>query len=144
MTSLLLAAALSAPVAHAEDPITIEPVAVENLQIGMGGGSFDLVLKASRNKGLPVTLRWLEYELLVGNVVVTENEREYDGVKLKKGEPATFSLPVKLDASTAFSAGAKAMSSGRLDLRLRGQAGLKVLIFPIRIEFDEELVTDPR
>ena len=61
------------------------------------------------------------------------------GVFMRKGEPVEVAIPVTLDASTAMSAGAKAMASGRLDLRIRGTAALRVLIFPVTISFDERL-----
>lgn len=143
--ALLLALALSSSgPAHAADAVNITPKAVNNLQVGLSGGTLDLVLEADRPRGLPIRLRALNYELFVGNVLVTSAAQEYDGVVLRKGEPATFTIPVRLDASTALSAGMKALSSGSLDLRLRGEAKVRVLIFPLRIDFDERLDTKGR
>ena len=137
--ALFLATAVSGPAHAGGEPLKLTPVGVKDVQIGLAGGSLDLVIEAERMKGLPIHLRSLEYELLVGNVVVTDTEREYDGVVLRKGEPVEISIPVRLDASTAMSAGARAMSSGKLDLRIRGTAGLRVMIFPVKINFDERL-----
>jgi hypothetical protein len=138
LPAMTLALATAGP-AHAGEPLQLTPIGVKDLQVGFSGGSFDLVIEAERLKGLPIKLRNLEYELLVGNVVVTETETDYDGVVLRKGEPVEIAIPVTLDASTAMSAGAKAMASGKLDLRIRGTAGLRVLIFPVKIDFDERL-----
>ena len=116
--ALFLATAVSGPAHAGGEPLKLTPVGVKDVQIGLAGGSLDLVIEAERMKGLPIHQRSLEYELLVGNVVVTDTEREYDGVVLRKGEPVEISIPVRLDASTAMSAGARAMSS-RIDLRIR-------------------------
>lgn len=139
LPALTLAAATAGPAHAGDQPLKLTPIGVKDLQVGFGGGSFDLVIEAERMKGLPLKLKSLEYELLVGNVVVTETETDYDAVVLRKGEPVEIAIPVTLDASTAMSAGAKAMASGKLDLRIRGTAGLKVLIFPVKIDFDERL-----
>lgn len=139
LPAMTLALATAGPAHAGGEPVLLSPVGIRDLQIGFGGGSFDLVIEAERTRGLPIKLRKLEYELLVGNVVVTEADTEYDGLVLRRGEPREIAIPVTLDASTAMSAGAKAMSSGTLDLRIRGRAGLRVLIFPVRIDFDERL-----
>jgi len=137
--ALMVATAVSGTAHAGGEPLKLTPVGVKDVQLGFTGGSLDLVVEAERLKGLPLHLRSLEYELLVGNVVVTETQTDYDGVVLRKGEPVEISIPVRLDASTAMSAGAKAMSSGSLDLRIRGTAGLRVLVFPVNISFDERL-----
>lgn len=139
LPALTLALATAGPAQAGGEPLKLTPIGIEDLQVGFGGGSFDLVIEAERLKGLPIKLRNLEYELLVGNVVVTETDTEYDSVVLRRGEPVEIAIPVTLDASTAMSAGAKAMASGKLDLRIRGTAGLRVLIFPVKIDFDERL-----
>lgn len=139
LPALTLAAAITGPAHAGGAPLKLTPVGVRDLQIGLSGGSFDLVVEAERSKGLPIKLRNLQYELLIGNVVLTETERDYDAVVLRRGEPVEIAIPVTLDASTAMSAGAKALTSGRLDLRIRGTAGLRILVFPLTVGFDEKL-----
>ncbi|MEC7948016.1 MAG: hypothetical protein VX265_10640 [Myxococcota bacterium] len=144
LPALTLAAATTGPVHAGSEPLKLTPVGVKDLQLGFGGGSFDLIIEAERLKGLPITLRNLQYELLIGNVVLTETERDYEAVVLRKGEPVEVAIPVTLDASTAMSAGAKALTSGRLDLRIRGTAGLRVWVFPLTVGFDEKLESPRR
>ena len=133
-----------ARVAHASEPVRLTPVGVRDLQIGLGGGTFDLVVEAERLRGLPIQLRGIEYELMVGNVVVTDAARDYEKLVLKRGAPVEVEIPVRLDAATAVSAGARALASQELDLRIRGTAGLKVFIVPIRVDFDEQLRSSGR
>jgi len=146
MTSLLLAAALvTAPTAAADDtaPLRITPVGVEHLDVGLGGARFDLVVEAERLKGLPVVIRTLDYAIDVDRLKIAQTRGDYrgEGLRLRKGDPVRFSIPVELDASEAMALVASGLGQGRdLRVRLTGHAKVRMLLIPFRIPVRTDLV----
>ena len=143
----LLAAALAvgAPgLAEAkEPPVLFEAQGVKNVQIGLSGGSFDVMVQAERTRGLAVKLRHLEYEILLAGQPFSEASRDYDGMKLRKGEPQLIPIPVRFDAEKALKAGMAALGSEKLEVRVRGEAKLSVLCIPFTVPFDQRSALKP-
>jgi len=135
--ALLLAAALTAP-AHAGDkgpPLEVRPKRIADLDIGLSGASFDVVLEAERTRGITVKLRSLEYEIKVGKTTVARGEREYDTVKLKRGEPVAIRIPVELSGSQALKAAGKIAAGRDLQIKVKGNAGLGIWFIPFTVPF---------
>lgn len=145
MISLLLAATLASAPALAADtpPLRVTPVGVERLELGRGGARFDLVVEAERLKGLPVQIRTLDYTLDVDRVKIAQTRGDYRGqrLRLKRGQPVRFSIPVELDAAEAMAIIASGLGQG-LDLRVRltGHAKVRLLFIPFRIPVRTDLV----
>ena len=143
MLALPLALLLAGAPAEAADPLRIEPVEIRNLDVGLGSARFDLVVEAERLRGLPLRLRSLRYAVVVDRVTVSQAERDYtsERVRLRKGEPVTFAIPVELDAAEALTIATKGLMAGKaLRVQVKGAAGVQVLVFPIRVPFQTDLV----
>jgi len=138
MTSaLLLAAALST--AHAKGPIHIEPASVEHFKMGLTGGSFDVMVSAQRTGCLPLKLRELDYEIMVAGKRFAKGTTTYKKMAIKKDKPTTIPIHVKFTTGQALSAGIAAMSGKKLKIRVKGEADVSVLFFPLTIPFNERL-----
>jgi len=138
MTStLLLAAVLST--AHAKAPITIEPSSVEHFKMGLTGGSFDVMVSATRTGCLPLKLRELDYEIMVAGKRFATGTTAYKKMVIKKDKPTTIPIHVKFTTGQALSAGIAAMSGKKLKVRVKGEADVSVLFFPLTIPFNERL-----
>ena len=135
----LLALCLAPAVGRASG-VEVEPVALQDLELGGGRADFDLVLRVERKGGLPVRLRRLKYTVQVGSLRVTEAATRYEGVRLRVGEPVEIAVPVSLDAAEATALALQALTSGRFQVRLSGKAAVSVLLLPIALRFDERLV----
>ena len=86
-------------------------------------------------------LRSLEYEIEVARTRVSQSRTDYDGIKLKKGHPIKIVVPIELNAAEALSLAARGLQGGEdLQLRIRGAAKVRVLIFPLRLPFKAELL----
>ena len=129
-----------APALAAQPSVDVVPVGLQNLDLGMGQASFDLVLRVTRTRGLPVRLRRLDYSLDVGQVEVTEASATYQGVRLRRDEPVEIAVPVSLNAGEAAAVALSAVATGELRIRLSGKAGVSVLLFPITVPFEAGLV----
>lgn len=144
MSALLLAAALAGPpAAAATDPVRVRPVGVENVRMGLGHATFDLVVEAERLKGLPVVLRTLDYAIVIDRVRVAQTVGDYRGqrLRLKKGEPVRFTLPVELNAAEALALATQGISEGLgLRVKLSGKAGVRLLFLPLTVPFRTDLV----
>ena len=143
MLAVPLALLLAGAPAKAADPLRIEPVEIRNLDVGLGSARFDLVVEAERLRGLPLRLRSLRYAVVVDRVTVSQAERDYtsERVRLRKGEPVTFAIPVELDAAEALTIATKGLMAGKaLRVQVKGAAGVQVLVFPIRVPFQTDLV----
>ena len=139
--ALLFGLLLGSPAWAAKDPIRVVPVGIEDVRLGLGSASFGLVVQAERLKGLPVRLRSLEYEIEVARTRVSQSRTDYDGIKLKKGHPIKIVVPIELNAAEALSLAARGLQGGEdLQLRIRGAAKVRVLIFPLRLPFKAELL----
>jgi hypothetical protein len=135
--TLLLAAALAGP-AQAEDkgpPVEIRPKKISNLDIGLSGASFDVVLEAERTRGIPVRLRSLDYTIQVGKVVVAEGERHYPATKLAKGKPVQIRVPVELSGTEALKAAGNIAGGRDLKIKVKGTAGLGIWFIPFKVPF---------
>ncbi len=134
----LLALSLDAAAAK-EPPVLVKPVGVENIDIGLSGGSFDLLLEAERTRGIRVRLRDLDYTVKMGGRVVTRGDREYSGKVLRKGQPIIIEVPVEFSATDALATGLDALTNGKVNVRIQGEAGLRVLLIPFSVPFDQKV-----
>lgn len=141
MPALFAAAllALSLDAAAKEPPVLVKPVGVENIDIGLSGGSFDLLLEAERTRGIRVRLRDLDYTVKMGGRVVTRGDREYSGKVLRKGQPIIIEVPVEFSATDALATGLDALANGKVNVRIQGEAGLRVLLIPFSVPFDQKV-----
>lgn len=138
MTSaLLLVVALST--AQAKAPISIVPSSVEHFTMGLTGGSFDVMVSATRTGCLPLKLRELDYEIMVAGKRFATGTTTYKKMVIKKDTPTTIPIHVKFTTSQALSAGIAAMSGKKLRVRVKGEADVSVLFFPFTIPFNERL-----
>ena len=117
----------------------VKPVGVENIDIGLSGGSFDLLLEAERTRGIRVRLRDLDYTVKMGGRVVTRGDREYSGKVLRKGQPIIIEVPVEFSATDALATGLDALANGKVNVRIQGEAGLRVLLIPFSVPFDQKV-----
>lgn len=135
--TLLLATALATP-AHAGDkapPVDIRPKTIANLDVGLSGASFDVVLEAERTRGIAVKLRSLEYTIKVGKTEVARGEREYSSVKLRRGETVTIKVPVELSGKQALKAAGRIAAGRDLKIVVKGNAGLGIWFIPFTVPF---------
>lgn len=135
--ALLLATALAGP-AHAGDkgpPVEIRPKRIAEMDIGLSGATFDVVLEAERTRGITVKLRSLEYEIMVGKTTVARGEREYDAVKLRRGEAVNIRIPVELSGTQAIKAAGKIAAGRDLKIKVKGNAGLGIWFIPFTVPF---------
>ncbi len=143
MSPLIFATLLSATIstAHAGGgpPVTIVPVAVENMKMGLSGGSLDVVLEAERTRGIRVRLRHLDYEVLMAGDVLSKADRDYSGTVLKKGQPVDIAVPVNISAGDALNIGVNALTKGNMGVRVRGEIGLSIFFIPFTVPFDQKL-----
>lgn len=139
--TFVLATALTAAPAHAADsPVDIAPVGVKNLDVGLSGASFDVVLEAERTRGwLPLKLRSVDYVVMVGKAQVATGTREYDGLKLKKGDPVRFRVPVELSGGEALTAMGRIASGRSVKVKVKGTAGLGIFFIPIKVPFSAKM-----
>ncbi len=134
--SLLLAAVLAtASAAEKPQPIVVEPKRVTNVDIGLSGATFDVVLEAERTRGLTVKLRHLDYSIQVGKTVVAEGAKEYDSVRLRKGEPVLITVPVEMSGIQALELAGRIAAGRDLKVKVKGNAGIRVWFFPMTIPF---------
>jgi hypothetical protein len=135
--ALLLAAALAGP-AQADDkgpPVEIRPKRIADVDIGLSGATFDVILEAERTRGITVKLRSLEYEIKVGKTTVARGDREYDAVKLRRGEPVKIRIPVELSGADAIKAAGKIAAGRDLKIKVKGNAGLGIWFIPFTVPF---------
>lgn len=138
MTHALLLATALATQAQAGDkppPLTIQPKRVADLDVGLSGATFDVVLEAERTRGITVRLRHLDYEVRIGGAVVAQGVREYDNVRLRRGEPVKIRVPVELSGREALQAAGKIASGRELKIKVRGSAGLGIWFIPFTVPF---------
>ena len=136
MHALILATALSTSAQAADGPpVEVRPLRIANVDAGFSGASFDVVLEAERTRGLPVKLRSLDYTIQIGKTVIAEGSRDYDSLKLKKGQPVKVKVPVELSAGQALKAVTKVAAGRDLKIKVKGTAGLKVWFIPFTVPF---------
>ncbi|MBC8454811.1 MAG: LEA type 2 family protein [Deltaproteobacteria bacterium] len=135
--ALLLVVALST--AQAKEPISIVPSSVEHFTMGLTGGSFDVIVSATRTGCLPLKLRELDYEIMVAGKRFATGTTTYKKMVIKKDTPTTIPIHVKFTTRQALSAGIAAMSGKKLRVRVKGEADVSVLFFPFTIPFNERL-----
>jgi hypothetical protein len=137
----LLATSLSAQAAS-DPPVLFKPLGIENLNVGLGGGSFDLLVEVQRTRGLAVRLRSLDYTVKMGGRVVTSGDREYSGKRISKRDPVIVEIPVNFSAADALTTGIDALASGKINAKVKGEAGLAWFIFPFKVPFDRKVSLD--
>ena len=131
--------ALASPPAAAGEPLRIDPVAIQDVDLGLGKASFGLVVEVERLRGLPIRLRHLQYQLDVNKVTVTDTRADYGGIKLKKGQPVEIVIPVELNAAEALAVAAQGLASGNVRVQIRGEAGVRILLLPMTVPFKADL-----
>ena len=136
MHALVLVTALSTSAQAADGPpVEIRPMRIADVDIGLSGASFDVVLEAERMRGITVKLRSLDYTIQVGKTVVASGSREYSGLKLKKGEPVKVRVPVELSGTEALKVASKVVAGRDLKIKVKGNAGLGIWFIPFTVPF---------
>ena len=135
----LLALALALPIANAKPPVTVTPAAVSNLDVGLGGGSFDVTVEAQRSGWLPIRLRQLEYTILVAGKEFASDTVQYNGMWIGRKEPTSIPIHVKFTMAQALGVGLAAAGKKRLRVRVKGNADARVLVFPVTVAFNKRI-----
>lgn len=136
MHALVLATVLSAPAQAADGPpVEIRPNRIADVEVGLSGASFDVILEAERMRGITVKLRSLDYTIQVGKTVVASGSREYSNLKLKKGEPVKVRVPVELGGAEALKVAGKVAAGRDLKIKVKGNAGLGIWFIPFTVPF---------
>ncbi len=140
MLMLLTSTALAASA-----PIAFSITDVEALNVTLKRTSFSLVAQAERLKGMPVKVKQLDYNIRVGDSVVSQDTLALQGVKLRVGEPVQVQIPCEFEnlstAGALVGAVTGALSGHDLRVTLSGTAHLKFLgIFGKQIEFETAVV----
>jgi hypothetical protein len=134
---LLLAATLST--AEAKDPVQIRPQSVENFDMNIAGGSFDVQVSAQRTGWLPIKLKELDYSIMVAGQEFASDTVEYDGMWIGRKEATTIPIHVEFNMAQALSVGLAAMGGKKLRVRVKGTADARVLFFPVTVKFNERI-----
>ncbi len=141
LASLVLAAALATSAAQAEDPLAFELVGVEVESVGLRETRLQLVTELERTKWPGVRLREIEYALSVGGQAVADGRADYEGLKLRKGQPETIRIPVSFRTLQAAGAiGTDLVEGGQLSVQLEGDMRIRMLLLPFTIPLDESVV----
>lgn len=137
----LAAAALSLSVssALAASPISASLLGVQDVAVGFSGATFTLKAGLLREGGLPIVVKDVHYQLIVGGQVIGEGRQE-EHLRLKRGERAVLRIPSTLSPRGGIAALASMASDPDLELRLVGEASGRWLFFS-RTEQIEEVVT---
>ena len=135
----VLALALTLPVAHAKAPVTITPASVRNLDVGLGGGSFDVTVDAQRSGWLPIRLRQLEYTIMVAGEEFASDVVRYDAMWIGRKEPTSIPIHVEFTMAQALGVGLAAAGGKRLRVRVKGTAETRVLFFPVTVAFNKRI-----
>ena len=135
----LLALALTLPIAHAKPPVTITPATVSNLDVGLGGGSFDVTVEAQRSGWLPIRLRLLEYTIMVAGKEFASDTVRYDAMWIGRKEPTSIPIHVEFTMAQALGVGLAAAGGKRLRVRVKGAAEARVLFFPVTAAFNKRI-----
>ena len=134
-----LALALAMPLAHAKDPVEIEADTVENFEMSMVGGSFDVHVNARRTGWLPIRLKELDYSIMVAGQEFTSDTVHYDNLWIGRNEPSTIPIHVEFNMGQALGVGLAAMGGKTLRVRVKGTAEANVLFFPVTVAFNERV-----
>ena len=120
--------------------VDVQATGVRDVQIGMGGTSFDLVLEVTRTGWPGVTLGALEYVVTVDGQEIERNATEPD-MKLEQGVPTEVVLPCEVSGLATAGAILSAAMDGTIDLRIDGQATAWIWFIPLRVGFEEDLMS---
>ena len=134
----VLALALAMPVAEAKDPVEIAPESVENFEMSMAGGSFDVQVSARRTGWLPIKLKELDYSIMVAGQEFTSDTVEYN-TWIGRKEPTMIPIHVEFNMAQALGVGIAAMGGKKLRVRVKGTADGRVLFFPVTVKFNERI-----
>jgi len=135
----MLAIALTLSVAEAAPPVSVTPTSVNNVEIGLTGGSFDVTLEAQRSGWLPIKLRELEYTIMVAGREFASDTVEYSSLWIGRNEPTSIPIHVQFTMPQALGAGLSAISGNRLRVRVKGSAEASVLFFPVTANFNRRI-----
>ena len=133
----MLALALFAS-ANAAPQITAELIEVKDVQVGLSGASFTAMVQLTRESGPPMVLKDLDYDIVFNDEVIGGAGALPDKVRLPKGEPVVVELPGEITGGG--NALIRAASSGRLDVRITGDAKVRSLLIPRTVPFDTEIL----
>lgn len=133
LLSMTLATAEAAP------EIETRLVEVQNVQIGMGGASFTALVELTRRSGPPMVLKELEYQLLVDGQPVGGASTEKRSTRLKKDQPTLVDIPGEIGPSAGASV-LRAAASGKIEVKVVGEARARVFIFPVTVPFETEVL----
>ena len=135
----MLAIALTLSVAEAAPPVSVTPTSVNNVEIGLTGGSFDVVLHAQRSGWLPIKIRELDYTIMVAGREFASDTVEYSSLWIGRKEPTSIPIHVQFTMAQALGAGLSALSGKKLRVRVKGTAEASVLFFPVTANFNRRI-----
>lgn len=140
-STLLLAASLATTDARADEPLTLSLVGAEVESAGLRETRLQLLAEVERTRWPPVRLREISYVLTIGGQTVATGEASYQGLELRRGEPQQVRVPVSFRTLEAAGAlGKDLVQGGRIDVQLEGELRLRMLLFPVVVPLDEQLV----
>lgn len=143
LPSLLFTAAAFALGGRAEaraPAVEVEVLGVEDLTMRKGALRFNLSADVHRTRGLPLHLRALKYSLVVNKTPITRQDVDLGGLRIRRGETERVLIPCSLELADAAGLTLQSLTSGSLKVKLKGEASVRVLIFPYSIPFQTKVV----
>lgn len=122
---LALALALNAPDARADDrvrdrAIQTEVLGVEDFCLSARGIGFSVRTRLTRDRGLPICIRGIHYEVLLRDTVIGEGGN-FEEIRLRRGVAAEVALPTVVSLRNSLRALLQ-LHGPALELRVVGEA----------------------
>lgn len=133
-------AALAADSSGDDVPLSVEIVDLDDMEVGLGGATFTVVLHMTRTGWPPMKVKSMDYDLVVNGVAVG-NAQTVDGhhVKLPKDQAVVLELPASVSSSALGPALLRSFSSGSLEVKVTGEAEIKGVLLTHTIPFETEV-----
>ena len=120
--------------------VDVVATGVRDVQLGMGGTSFDLVLEVTRTGWPGVKLGALEYVVTVDGQEIERNAST-PNVKLEQNVPTEVVIPCEVSGLATAGAILTAAMDGTIDLKIDGHATAWLWFIPLRVGFEEDLLS---
>ncbi|MCP4809207.1 MAG: hypothetical protein GY913_12670 [Proteobacteria bacterium] len=125
-------------VAAAAPQIDAELIDVTNVSVGLSGAKFTAVVELTRVSGPPMVLKDVDYDIVFNGEVIGGAGALPETVRLKKGEAVQVQLPGELTGGG--NALIRAASTGKLEVRIVGEAKVRALLIPRTVDFETEVL----
>lgn len=134
----------TARVTTPEDPVFVEIVDVRDVSISLDGIEFVLVARMTRTRGVPIVLKDMQYEVLVGKQRVASAWQAEGKVKLRRGQTIDVPIPCSVDPVAGLGALKSMLAEGVPPVKLSGTVQGRVLLFPGEYSFVTDLYVPER